>query len=73
MTYFQERWRETLAGLDIIGKGGATGEGNGYGASPTGINYVLAANVAYTAADEDLFVRCVPEHVRGAGIAAPGG
>jgi hypothetical protein len=55
MTYFRERWRETLLGLDIIGKGGATGEGNGYGASPTGVNWVLAANVAYTAAREDLF------------------
>jgi hypothetical protein len=55
MTYFRERWRQTLLGLDIIGKGGATGEGNGYGASPTGINYVLAANVAYTAGGEDLF------------------
>ncbi len=55
MAYFRERWRQTLLGLDIIGKGGATGEGNGYGASPTGVNYVLAANVAYTAAGEDLF------------------
>ena len=55
MEWFRERWRETLLGLDIIGKGGATGEGNGYGASPTGVNYVLAANVAWTAAGEDLF------------------
>jgi hypothetical protein len=55
MGYFRERWRQTVLGLDIIGKGGATGEGNGYGASPTGVNYVLAANVAYTAAGEDLF------------------
>jgi len=55
MAHFRERWRETLLGLDIIGKGGATGEGNGYGASPTSVNYVLAANVAYTAAGEDLF------------------
>ncbi|HWR52021.1 MAG TPA: DUF4962 domain-containing protein [Bryobacteraceae bacterium] len=55
MTYFRERWRQTLLGLDIVGKGGATGEGNGYGASPTGVNWVLTANVAYTAAGEDLF------------------
>jgi hypothetical protein len=55
MRYFRERWQETLAGLNIIGKGGATGEGNGYGASPTGVNWVLAANVAWTAAGEDLF------------------
>lgn len=55
MTYFRERWRQTLLGLDIVGKGGATGEGNGYGASPTGVNWVLTANVAYTAGGEDLF------------------
>jgi hypothetical protein len=55
MQYFRERWRQTVAGMDIVGKGGATGEGNGYGASPTGVNWVLAANVAYTAAGEDLF------------------
>ena len=55
MGYFRERWKQTLLGLDIVGKGGATGEGNGYGASPTGVNWVLAANVAYTAGGEDLF------------------
>lgn len=55
MEHFRERWRQTLLGLDILGKGGATGEGNGYGASPTGINWTLAANVAYTAGGEDLF------------------
>ncbi|HSB16528.1 MAG TPA: hypothetical protein VLE22_18900 [Bryobacteraceae bacterium] len=56
MAWFRERWRETLKGLDIMGKGGATGEGNAYGTSPTGSGIITAANVAYTAAGEDLFL-----------------
>jgi len=55
MKWFRERWNETLKGLDIIGKGGASGEGNAYGTSPTAQGFITAANIAYTAAGEDLF------------------
>ena len=53
--WFHERWDQTLKALDIIGRGGASGEGNAYGASPTALGMITAANVAYTAAGEDLF------------------
>lgn len=53
--WFRERWSQTLKGLDIMGKGGATGEGNAYGTSPTGSGFIAAANIAYTAAGDDLF------------------
>lgn len=55
LAWFRERWAETLKGLDIIGKGGATGEGNAYGTSPTGTGFITAANIAYYGGD-DLFV-----------------
>lgn len=55
LAWFRERWAETLKGLDIIGKGGASGEGNAYGTSPTGTGFITAANIAYYAAGEDLF------------------
>jgi len=55
MAWFRERWKETLKALDIIGKGGASGEGNAYGTSPTALGIITAANIAYTAAGEDLF------------------
>jgi len=55
LAWFGERWTETLKGLDIMGKGGATGEGTAYGTSPTGSGFITAANIAYTAAGEDLF------------------
>ena len=55
MAWFQEHWKETMRGLDIIGKGGASGEGNAYGTSPTAQGIITAAHVAYTAAGEDLF------------------
>ena len=55
LAWVRERWRETLRVLDIWGKGGATGEGNGYGTSPTAAHLIHAANVAWTAAGEDLF------------------
>ncbi|MBO0719871.1 MAG: hypothetical protein J2P41_03560 [Blastocatellia bacterium] len=55
MTAFHQRWSETLKALDIIGKGGATGEGNAYGTSPTASGFLIAANIAWTAAGEDLF------------------
>ncbi len=50
-----ERWKKTLETLDIIGKGGASGEGNAYGASPTAAGIITAANVAYSAGGRDLF------------------
>ena len=55
MAWFHERWAQTLKALDIIGKGGASGEGNAYGASPTALGIITAANIAYTAGGEDLF------------------
>jgi hypothetical protein len=55
IAWFDERWAQTLKALDIIGKGGATGEGNGYGMSPTAAGLITAANIAYTAAGRDLF------------------
>ena len=55
MAWFRERWRQTLASLDIMGKGGATGEGTAYGTSPTSSGFLISANIAYYAAGEDLF------------------
>jgi hypothetical protein len=55
MAWFREHWGETMKALDIIGKGGASGEGNAYGTSPTAQGIITAANIAYTAAGEDLF------------------
>lgn len=55
LAWFRERWDQTLQGLDIIGKGGATGEGNAYGTSPTSSGIITAANIAFYAAGEDLF------------------
>jgi hypothetical protein len=55
MGWFREHWVETVKGLDIIGKGGASGEGNAYGTSPTAQGIITAAHIAYTAAGEDLF------------------
>lgn len=55
MAWFRERWDQTLKALDIIGKGGASGEGNAYGTSPTATGIITAANIAYTAGGEDLF------------------
>jgi len=53
--WVRERWRETLRGLDIFGRGGASAEGNGYGTSPTAAHLIRAAYVAWTAGGEDLF------------------
>ena len=55
MGWFKEDWSEILKGLDIMGKGGATGEGNAYGAAPTAYHFIMAANVANYAAGDDLF------------------
>ena len=55
LAWFDERWSQTLQALDIMGKGGATGEGNAYGTSPTALGIITAANVAWTAAGRDLF------------------
>jgi hypothetical protein len=54
MSWFRTDWSEILKGLDIMGQGGATGEGNAYGAAPTSYHFIQAANVAYFAGD-DLF------------------
>lgn len=56
LAWFRERWEQTRRGLDIMGKGGATGEGNAYGTSPTGTGIIISANIAYWAAGEDLFL-----------------
>ena len=55
MGFFRDSWSEILKGLDIMGQGGAAGEGNAYGSSPTAWHFIQAANVAYFAAGEDLF------------------
>lgn len=54
--WFRECWAQTLQALDIMGQGGASGEGNAYGASPTAAGLIRAANVAWYAAGEDLFL-----------------
>jgi hypothetical protein len=54
--WFRKNWDEILKALDIMGRGGASGEGNAYGASPTASSIIRAANVAYYAAGEDLFL-----------------
>ena len=53
--WFRTYWDEILKGLDIMGKGGAAGEGNAYGASPTAYSIITAANLVYYASGEDLF------------------
>lgn len=55
MGFFRDSWKEILKGLDIMGQGGALGEGNAYGTAPTALHFIAAANVAYFAAGEDLF------------------
>jgi hypothetical protein len=54
--WFHHNWDEILKALDIIGKGGASGEGNAYGASPTASSIIRAANLVYYASGEDLFL-----------------
>ncbi|MDP2996709.1 MAG: hypothetical protein Q8N47_04420, partial [Bryobacterales bacterium] len=54
--WFRDQWDQTLAALDVIGKGGASGEGNAYGASPTAASIIRAANLVYYASGEDLFL-----------------
>jgi hypothetical protein len=53
--WFRATWDEVVQVLDIMGKGGAAGEGNAYGASPTASSLIRAANVVYYASGEDLF------------------
>ena len=53
--WFRELWAETLRCLDIMGKGGASGEGNGYGISPTAFSFIRIANLVKYASGEDLF------------------
>ena len=53
--WFRSNWDETMKGFDIMGKGGALGEGNAYGTSPTASHIIAAANVAFFAGGEDLF------------------
>jgi hypothetical protein len=55
MSWFRTDWSEILKGLDIMGQGGALGEGNAYGTSPTAYHFIEVANVAYYAAGDDLF------------------
>jgi hypothetical protein len=54
--WFRNSWSGTLKALDIMGTGGAAGEGNAYGTSPTAANLIRAANAVYYATGEDLFV-----------------
>jgi hypothetical protein len=54
--WFRELWAETLRCLDIMGRGGASGEGNGYGISPTAFSFIRIANLVRYASDEDLFL-----------------
>jgi hypothetical protein len=53
--WFRNFWSEIVHGLDIMGKGGAAGEGNAYGSSPTAHGIITTANVVYYASGEDLF------------------
>ena len=53
--WFRDSWSQTLEALDIMGMGGASGEGNAYGASPTAAGLIRAANVGWYASGEDLF------------------
>jgi len=55
LEWFRNRWKEHLKALDIIGKGGASGEGNAYGSSPTAAGLIRTANLVYYASGEDLF------------------
>jgi hypothetical protein len=55
LEWFRVSWSEILKGLDIMGKGGAAGEGNAYGSSPTASGIITAANLVYYASGEDLF------------------
>jgi len=56
LTWFRSNWSETMKGFDIMGRGGALGEGNAYGTAPTALHIIAAANVAFYAAGEDLFL-----------------
>jgi hypothetical protein len=56
LAWFRSTWKEILKALDIIGKGGASGEGNAYGAAPTASSLIRTANLVYYASGEDLFV-----------------
>lgn len=55
LAWFRADWKEVVRGLDIIGKGGASGEGNAYGASPTAASFIRTANLVWYASGEDLF------------------
>ena len=37
MSFFRDSWSEIVKGLDIMGQGGAAGEGNAYGSAPTAL------------------------------------
>ncbi len=54
--WFRDIWDLVVESLDVIGKGGASGEGNAYGASPTAYGFLRAANTVYYASGEDLFL-----------------
>ncbi len=56
LRWFRGIWEVAVASLDVIGQGGASGEGNAYGASPTASSFIRAANTVYYASGEDLFL-----------------
>jgi hypothetical protein len=53
--WYRTGWSETLKALDIMGMGGAAGEGNAYGTSPTSSSILRIANMVYYASGENLF------------------
>jgi hypothetical protein len=54
MSWFRQEWDHTLVALDVLGKGGALGEGNAYG-EVTGQSLIDLANFVYYASGENLF------------------
>jgi hypothetical protein len=54
MSWFRQEWNHDLVALDILGKGGALGEGNAYG-EVTGQSLIDLANFIYYASGENLF------------------
>ena len=54
MASFRREWGHTLEALDVLGKGGALGEGNAYDEA-TGASLINIANYVYYASGENLF------------------
>jgi hypothetical protein len=55
MSWFRQEWGHTLEALDVIGRGGALGEGNAYDEA-AGAFLIQLANLVYYASGENLFV-----------------